>query len=641
MAGHAGYAAAVSIGQPAMQRLLRTLYAAGKIPHVLSFRQAVPFDGGSVTLSGDLFCDVPQVGFADAPDDRIALALRCWGPLSFSFSDGFFEGSRFEITATLLVPPAVSMIRGLDTDGDGVGDTSALSFGIDGSRVTVSGPVVLAQIKGAPLDPRVQALVDSPLFQALLQLGLRAQLANQAPATIPLDFLGGLNLASVLSATVRVVHGALLIGIDATWGIPVAGLVPVYPAKTVDTTGDRSQLVDFRAGEDLAYTLNPSQVPIYFADALTQITDQIPDDVVIDRMDLVLHDGFLRIEGTAHEVTGGVTVGTADFSFDVVPELTTEPLFTFREALGFRVADVRVDVHLSALARFLEVVGGIVSLGAVALGAEEIVAAIRGSLIRQIGEQGRFIGARNRQITLTGTTKPLIDIRIQTFQFRTDGLVSTIRVRPRLGAPRIAGASRIFGSPSRVQVFYACTLPADLLASDPHLRIAWTLRRLDHNVTVDSADGSAETTRSYRRDLTLDDASGAPSMSLECRVYRTLGTTIENRFHTTVTLKPSDRLDHSHPYVHWGGTVPLPAFVKTADGSLTRNGLASVDRRSKIHRTDLPGRCLFADAYGPVITQHPDYLDALPFPETELSLHRELVCDYCFFGGPDKSSPLV
>ena len=34
-------------------------------------------------------------------------------------------------------------------------------------------------------------------------------------------------------------------------------------------------------------------------------------------------------------------------------------------------------------------------------------------------------------------------------------------------------------------------------------------------------------------------------------------------------------------------------------------------------------------------------MDELPFPLEELVAHRGLVCDYCFFGGPDKDEPLM
>jgi hypothetical protein len=34
-------------------------------------------------------------------------------------------------------------------------------------------------------------------------------------------------------------------------------------------------------------------------------------------------------------------------------------------------------------------------------------------------------------------------------------------------------------------------------------------------------------------------------------------------------------------------------------------------------------------------------MDALPFPLAKLAENRSKVCDYCFFGGPTKTVPLV
>jgi hypothetical protein len=36
-----------------------------------------------------------------------------------------------------------------------------------------------------------------------------------------------------------------------------------------------------------------------------------------------------------------------------------------------------------------------------------------------------------------------------------------------------------------------------------------------------------------------------------------------------------------------------------------------------------------------------EYFDALPFPETQILARRAELCDYCFFGGPDKSAVLI
>ena len=61
-------------------------------------------------------------------------------------------------------------------------------------------------------------------------------------------------------------------------------------------------------------------------------------------------------------------------------------------------------------------------------------------------------------------------------------------------------------------------------------------------------------------------------------------------------------------------------------------------RRSKTHRTDVPGGCLFVTPQGATSgTIDYTYLDALPFPIADVARHRHRLCDYCFFGGPHKS----
>jgi hypothetical protein len=41
------------------------------------------------------------------------------------------------------------------------------------------------------------------------------------------------------------------------------------------------------------------------------------------------------------------------------------------------------------------------------------------------------------------------------------------------------------------------------------------------------------------------------------------------------------------------------------------------------------------------VQSQPEYLDELPFPRDEIMLKREQLCDYCFFGGPTGTVPLI
>jgi hypothetical protein len=90
--------------------------------------------------------------------------------------------------------------------------------------------------------------------------------------------------------------------------------------------------------------------------------------------------------------------------------------------------------------------------------------------------------------------------------------------------------------------------------------------------------------------------------------------------------------------VHWRRQTQVPEVMVDANGNHHRLGANWITRYSVLHRTDLPGRCLFADAG---VQSQPEYLDELPFPRDEIMLKREQLCDYCFFGGPTGTVPLI
>jgi len=88
------------------------------------------------------------------------------------------------------------------------------------------------------------------------------------------------------------------------------------------------------------------------------------------------------------------------------------------------------------------------------------------------------------------------------------------------------------------------------------------------------------------------------------------------------------------------------------DGSHTYLGYDSITRHSDLHRTDCPGRCIMVSCFSSNVLPAPvpgrhlpvlEYLDALPFPRTreQIIAHRHQLCDYCFFGGPDKTEPQI
>ncbi|HKE93342.1 MAG TPA: hypothetical protein VKB34_03470, partial [Povalibacter sp.] len=108
-----------------------------------------------------------------------------------------------------------------------------------------------------------------------------------------------------------------------------------------------------------------------------------------------------------------------------------------------------------------------------------------------------------------------------------------------------------------------------------------------------------------------------------------------------------DYVDRSHRFVHWEHEVDLPVVQVLPDGGQLVKGRIIKLRRSKLHRTSIPGRCQMLRNYSTTRLTRPDqpsypllYLDDLPFPVDDILTNRRQLCDYCFFGGPDKDVPL-
>jgi hypothetical protein len=251
--------------------------------------------------------------------------------------------------------------------------------------------------------------------------------------------------------------------------------------------------------------------------------------------------------------------------------------------------------------------------------------------------------------------------------FRTENVfISSEQLAAQLTvAPDWGGRTRIvgphyFGPSDSLPVRFSLVATDGLFhPEDPRVRIRWSVRRVDTRVTVAAPDMPATTAGAKELALDLRDpayAAGGSGLNLvvSCRVYSTAGATTTELFSGSVSLSSTDPLDRTHPYVRWRHAAYVPQVRTTIDSDghrLYSSGYQSVQRQSKIHRTSVPERCRFAHHYSRHVLAWPnparpelpalEYLDALPFPREDLLNHRELLCDYCFFGGPDKSIPLI
>ena len=122
---------------------------------------------------------------------------------------------------------------------------------------------------------------------------------------------------------------------------------------------------------------------------------------------------------------------------------------------------------------------------------------------------------------------------------------------------------------------------------------------------------------------------------VRCTVTLSLDSQVGEIWSGEETVVTEDFMDRHRKYVRWG---PHPVHIKdpvTPPGGGT-NWWTHI-RRSRIHRTAIGARCRMVKLAaqrkkGPVL----NYFDTLPFAWGEFGTYRKALCEYCFFGGPDK-----
>jgi hypothetical protein len=122
---------------------------------------------------------------------------------------------------------------------------------------------------------------------------------------------------------------------------------------------------------------------------------------------------------------------------------------------------------------------------------------------------------------------------------------------------------------------------------------------------------------------------------ISCRLYRTIGATTEDIFNATIyVLSVDPRPDSVKPYVQWAHRAIYHDLHKRVVAA----------RRSKIHKVPGKGGCRFSNQFlSPSMYAPGKFISlrrftGLPFDMIDIEANRDLVCPYCFFGGPDKHS---
>lgn len=178
-------------------------------------------------------------------------------------------------------------------------------------------------------------------------------------------------------------------------------------------------------------------------------------------------------------------------------------------------------------------------------------------------------------------------------------------------------------------------------ASDPSIYTDWMVTRTDTGAVIGSLTGTqqwaaAGGVASVSIDHASPDLDPIPGFHVQCRFYRRLGYRIDEVFKGEQIVLIDDIFDRSHAYVHWSHVVHFPDPA-SKPGHVLRSWSRS--RNSTIHRTEVAVRCLEMRRRTVYSSAGYDYLDNLP-GDVDTLRQAHQICDYCFFGGPTKTTLL-
>lgn len=631
MSRHAGFAAAIAIRQKTLRDLIRVFHHANSLPHTLA--------GGFGGISANLYLDPPLLTCSATTANRLILDLAARGPLTITPPGGSPVMRTVQFRARVLAPPQLTLASG------------SLTIRVNAPGSTLDS-LDIEPLSGGPYPPAVQTIIESNAFRNGVETLIRNQLAALGALTPPLSvkFLGAIANASGTTVTPAVIDGVMAMGID------------VNGTNGVTTNGNADLLTDITAGNDIGMWTNPAAVPIVLADVRTNVETAVANEAAtLTNLTFSLIEGAFHISGHADKGSQG----SIDFSVDAIPRLIRpgtheewdeeygehfEINTPDREELWFESTNVDVSINRPWWAYLLSVLGVFFTFGIGTMVIEAIVDMIRNKITDGISKGGGASrGARVQEFTFAGTTEPTFLLKIETYACHLQGIFAGLTLRPQILGPGVSGPG--FISVEEVpgtSLRFNLRLPFDAHPDDPMLSARWTVRRTDTNAIVRKIDEQAGTVLTL--DLTGEPALlSAPELRIACRVYRTLGPITTDLFSTTVALRITDVLDRSRPFVQWAHQVYTPVVRVEPDGSHTQLGFKVVKRKSSIHRTIVPGRCKMVSRYSSKVSRNAgapglddlEYSDALPFPPDNLLARRAIVCDYCFFGGPDKSTPLI
>lgn len=643
MANYADFASVAILKQTFIQEVLRIYHNVGLIPSRVRGTDEIadpaqPTGTPPTLLDYDLFLEVPRITIT-AASPLIGVALRLIGPATTRPPGGGAFERQIVIEVNARVNPQVML------------DGSTVQVGLDFSNLFLNA-LTLRVIAGPPLPPRDADFINSFFGRLYAERTLRERLGTNRPLTPELftQITSVMNLLGLRFKSpaadgrqraffLKTFNGAIGVGVNLE-SDGAHGLV---------TTGVPDDFHDFTESSSMATSVHPQVAWLLFAymQGIMVVQAQLQANVSINCLSITLAPDNLLIEGSATK-----DGNSAAFYLRARPRLS-------ESRVGIDIYDFNFT-GLPWWFYLLHIAGVLIMVPVMTPILLSLTKTISISIRRQLqrGLDGAVAGDRDLTFTLPGTSYPPCRLRIDSLsieEYALNGRSSLSALWTRVSyidGPQSLPPDRLGPLTYRLITATGVYHPAD-----PYVRIRWEVRRLDTSAIALTRDAPATTTGSdeISFDVSSPELSTSWGFSIYSRLYRTIGATTEELFGGTVRLDIYDRLNRSHPYVRWRHVVYTPEVRVTYEGgrrALRYEGSREVARVSKIHRTAVPGRCRFADKYSFRVLPAPDplglsrrthleYLDDLPFPTSELVANRRQVCDYCFFGGPDKTVPRI
>jgi hypothetical protein len=606
----AGFAAVISVNENVLTSVLRL---------IRSQKERLFLNVGRFLLqpmSWSIYLDEQRIRCHAADGGTVRIEFRAWGEVNDLTLSG--PEATYEVAWNLVVnaEPLVTIRRPEPTPEE-LDPSPVFRISVGTCTLRESSHRIL---RGGAIRPEFEALVAGLPGDFAGLLSNSPELSGDFAASM----LGG--LASDPTATMSVVVGneAVVVGIDVA-------------SENLVTGGAASALAPI--GDGVGVVLSPVAVPLAFSEFETAFRAELA------KHEATLGEGFeIRAAEGALHVTGRVDVsgGSASFAFDVVPHLLIESVF-------FRAENINVDVDFDWWVDVLN----LLSFGLVGLIASSLTAWSTWQLRDGIGHGSTSASIRRRTIAIVSGA-PGIDMSVQGLQLdSTSGFV--LRLSFLLAAPGAA-----LDGPGTVGVLSSCVfsvkLPFGLSVGtpppvDPRLRIRWSVRRADTGETVFVRDGNAAQLLKLRLSQDEIPLATCDRFVVSVRVYRSLGTKdVQEILNESSDLRVTDIVDRSHPFVRWKHVARIDQVKVESGGRKVLVGRPLRQKQSKFHRTHLTQRCAMLQSIAqPLSPPHGEtfppkeieYLDLLPFQLETLADHRRQVCDYCFFGGPDKDVSLL